>query len=803
MIKYYVKLAFRGYLRNRKFTILILLSLITGLFVAYIGMSYIRFENSFESFHNNSDHIYRLVRTYRSQDYSVIGFPSWSSTSSEVQQLQVESLKSSPGVMDITQFIISPYSEFIKADEKQITSDGILSTNTPSGFVNMFTWNPIMGSLESFTFGNNKVLLTSSLAKRLFGPEFKFQDSLLGSLIFVGEEPYELAAVIEDVPANSHFGFEVAVSTDRIDYWGSRTYVQVDAQIFPDEVENQLNATIATFNPNLDKDELYAGHYLQPISNIHLDSNILYEAKSPGNRIYISLIGIFALLILFITLFNYANITLAIKSKASKSIGVRKAMGAHNGMIAFQFFLEGILLSLLSIPFVGILVSLFVPGFNALMEADIPSNLFEDPNSLMGLIALAIGIGFLASLTPASYLGMRRVVSLFKEDWKQTNFQTFSVRKYMIVSQLVILIGMSSVSFLVSKQLEFVNQKDIGYKKEGVIFAYTSQDNIGYFQQKLRQIPGVIAVGNGSSFGTQVFNQGTYQIEGLETVFDDANQLYLDQEGYKAYDIKSTLTEIPAGRFTLINQTAAEKISRMKGIQPEDLIGAEVVTEPEYTDPETGQSGIPFTVSGIFEDIHLFSLHERMDPYFLTIQENLLMDGRSIISYDPTHEKKVISDVESVYAELKEVFPLELEFLSENLNNLYKQDKRTANLIHYFNVIAVFLSAIGIIGVSLFLTLARRKEFGIRKVLGASALSIVSTSTTEYVLMVGIALVIAWPAAYWIADTWLSNFAYRIPIQQWIFLVVGVVTLAFVSVLVGIVSHKAALENPAQSLKTE
>ncbi|WP_373523451.1 ABC transporter permease [Aquiflexum sp.] len=145
-----------------------------------MGLSYIRFENSYEGFHNNSEQIYRLVRTYRSQDYCVIGFPAWSSSSSEEQQRQVESLKSSPGVTDITQFITSPYSEFIRADEKQIPSNGILSTNTPSGFVNMFTWDPLLGYLESFGSGNNKVLLTASLAERLFGRGFQSQDALVG-----------------------------------------------------------------------------------------------------------------------------------------------------------------------------------------------------------------------------------------------------------------------------------------------------------------------------------------------------------------------------------------------------------------------------------------------------------------------------------------------------------------------------------------------------------------------------------------------------------------------------------------------
>lgn len=803
MFKSSLKIAFRSYLRNRKFTVLILLSLVSGLFVAYMGMSYIRFETGFENFHNNSEDIYRLVRTYRSQDYSVIGFPSWSDSSPDEQLTQSNALKSSAGVLDVSQFIISPFSEFIKSGEKQIASAGILSTNTPKGFVNMFTWKPKLGSLENFASGNKKALLTTSSAEKLFGDSYFSNEDVIGRILLVGEEPYILAAIIEDIPANSHFDFEIALSSDRIGYWGSRIYIQVDNSVSLQEVERQLITSFSTFNPRLSQDQLYGGHYLQPIKDIHLNSNLLYESKSPGNKQYIALIGFFAILIILITLFNYANLTLAIKFKAGKSIGVRKAMGAKSRIIAYQFFMEGILLSLVSIPFVAVMVSIFAPSFNVLMGTDIPSNLFEDPWSFLGLIILATIIGFLSSLTPALYLGMRGVVSLFKEDWKQPSYQNFSVRKYMIITQLVILIGITSVSFLISRQLDFVVKKDVGYKKEGVLYAYTSDGITAFFQQKLRQIPGIKAVGSGSSFGIQVFNQGTYQLEGLETVFDDANQLYLDQEGYYAYNIKSTMDTISEGRVTLVNRTAAEKFAKLKGIQPEELIGTQVITEPEYTNEETGESGIPFTIAGIFEDIHLFSLHQRMDPYFLTVQENLVMDGRSIVSYDPENEGEVVAAVNAVYAELNESFPLEIEFLSENLASLYQQDKRTVALVSYFNVIAVFISGIGIIGVTIFLTMARRKEIGIRKVLGASSFSIISSTSKEYVMMVGLSMLIAWPAAYWAAKTWLSNFAYRIDIPQWIFLLVGLSTLCLVFVLVSIVAFRASQENPAKSLKTE
>ena len=799
----YLKIAYRGYLRNQKFSILNLMSLITGLLIAYMGISYISYETGFEGFHKDSDKIYRLARTYRAQDYSVIGFPSWSESSAEVQRQQVEVLKGSPGIEEVTQFITTPFFEYVRFKENQVSTDGILITNTPSGFVDMFTWQPVFGSLDDFSTGLNKVLLTESLAEKLFGPEFLSSDDLINSQIQVGGVDYELAAIIQDVPANSHFYFNLAMSNERIENWGSRVYLKVLEYSNLADVESQLNATIASFNPRLQQDPLYAGHFLQPIESIHLNSDILYESKAPGKPWYITLIGFFAGFILILTLFNYANLTLAIKSKESKTIGIRKAMGAQNGMIISQFLIEGILLSLLALPIVALLISLIMPYFNALMGTDISANLLSEPIILLVLVGLAIVVGALAGLSPALYLGLRGAVSLFKEDLKQSGFQSFPVRKYLLLSQFVMLIAITCVSFFISQQLAFVEGKDIGFKKEGILYAYTSAEIMEAFQQRVRQIPGVLAVGNGSSLGIQAFNQLTYRLDGSETVFDDSNQLYMDPEGLNAYGIKTTLPEIPQSRITLINQTAAAKFANLLGVKKEDLIGIKVITEPEYTNEETGEVGIPFTIGGIFEDIHLFSLHEKIEPYFLTLSGSVRMDGRSIVSYYPENEAEVLQEINSIYDEFKEPIPLELEYLGENVAKLYEQDRQIADLLHYFNLIAVFLASLGIIGVTIFMAMARRKEIGIRKVLGAPVLSIIHTFIREYIYLIGIAMLIAWPISYFTAKTWLANFAYKIEINHVVFVLVGTVVLALAMAIVGVITFKVAQDNPVKSLRTD
>ena len=802
MLKNYFKIAFRGYLRNGKFTALNLLSLVIGLFVAFVGISYLLFETGYERFHQNSDRIYRVAWSYRSQDYSIVGFPS-SVETGEDQIRHAEAISTTPGLEEVVQFINAPGPEFIASGEAKIQEDGILTTNTAKSFVKMFSWQPILGTLDNFGNGIRKAMLTESVAAKLFGPEFKTNSQLIGSTLRVGGEDYELAAIIQDVPVNSHFDFKIALNSEQINYWGTRVYVLAEPEVNASSLTAQINQTFATINPRMAQDELYKGHFLQPISDIHLHSNLLYESKSPGNKGYLLLIGFFSAFILIITLFNYTNLTLAIKSKESKMIGVRKAMGADNSMIVSQFLVDGIALSLIAVPLVGILVSLLVPRFNSLMGTDLADNLLQNPQNLVLLVGLAVFLGLVASISPSIYLSVRKTVSLFKEDSKQVNFQQFPVRKYLVISQFVILIAISCVSVFISSQLRFVAEKDLGYRKDGILFAYTSPEKLGYFQEKIRQIPGVLSVGNGSSLGIETFNQGTYRLEGSDQIFDDSNQLYFDFEALKAYGIQVTQGKLEGSRITLINRTAAERFAQLQGISPDELIGRQVITEPEYVNEETGETGFPFTIGGIVEDIHLFSLREKVGPYFLTISDSLVMDGRSIVAFNPENSASVMNSIAEVYKGMDEELPLELEFMSDNLSQLYAQESQLSDLLRYFNLVAVCLAGLGIIGITLFMTISRKKEIGIRKVLGASVLSIIQLATKEYLVMVGVAFLVAIPISYYTVQTWLDNFAYQIGINPLVFVGVGLLTLAFTAALVSFISYHAANANPVNSLKDE
>jgi putative ABC transport system permease protein len=796
-----LKLIVRGYNRHRTFTGLNLLSITIGLFVAYITVNYLKFEQGYDTFHNKHPNLYRMGWNYRAQQYSVIGFPPDADASKQL--LQVEALKKATGVVDVLQMYIGDHAQLVTVGNQVINCENILTTNTPGAFVRMFSWQTRQGSTANFSEGSDKAILTVSTAQKLLGVSALKSKDWQTTNITVNGKTYQIAAIVDDVPANSHFDFSVALSVPSIDYWGSRIYIEREDQFEQAELERNLSSALATFNPRLREDPLHGGHFLQPLSDIHLRSNLLYEIKTPGNPQYITLLGLFGLFILAITLFNYTNLSLAIKLKEIKTLGVQRALGATNTALGLHLLIESVLLALLALPLVGWLLYVLVPYFNELMQTDIPREIWRKPQAILEVVALSLALGVLTALPSIVYVISKNTLHLFKESASKLTAQRLPLRKGLMIGQMAMLICITSVSYFVMRQIWFIEQKDLGFRQEGILYAYTSEEKQPLFQAQLRQIPEITAVGNGSSFGINPFNQMTYKLPDRDLVFDDASQLYLDFEALKAYNLKTSLLAVPTTRTTLINRTAAEKLAKIKGVTPQDLIGTVVLTEPEYTDPTTGQSGFIFTIDGIFEDIHLFSLHEKMEPYFITLSAGVRMDGRSIIACDPNNTKVVMKKIADIYQGLNESSPLNLELQTDNLTDLYARDHQTAKLLIALNAIAILLASLGIIGMTLFTATAKTKEIGIRKVLGASRWSIVALMGAEHGTLVAIAACCGWLPAYWITSQWLSNFSYHIDIKQAIFVFVSIGAFFMSAMLVALTAFRAASANPVKSLRSE
>jgi len=806
MLKNALNIAIRNLKANPLFTFLNMASMVIGLLVIYIAFSYLRFEKSYDTFHEDSELLYRVGRTLRQQDYAVVGFSNWNNSNALEQKAQINGIKAVAGIDNAAQFYIANEPEYLTYGEVRLTQEKILSTNTPAGFTELFSWKLLAGNFNTFKDVQNTMLINASTAYKLLGNTN--YDALIDKPVTLGEETFSVAAVIEDVPANSHFDFKVATHVPRIDYWGSHMYVKLLTQAQPDAVENRLNEAVLKIDPSLATNETYKRHFLQKVTDIHLKSNILYELKPPGNANYMYLIGVFGLLIILIALFNYANFTLALKTRQSRVIGVRKVLGASRVQIASQFLIEALVLVLLSLPILFVAIYITVPFFNEFMDVSLARNPLRDVQMIPVFLLITLTIGILASIAPALLISSKKTLTLFKEKLGAKSAGRFSMRRYLIISQFSILIGVSSVSYFMYRQIQFIEQKDLGFKKDGILFTYSNPDDLEAFQAQLKSIPEVETVGNGSAFGIETFNNVRYRLEGSTTIFEDANQFYLDYDAVKAYDLKTTLSpdifQNSSNRIRrdLINKSAAERFAKLKGVAVNELIGTRVIMEPEYQN-EDGNYGIPITIAGIYEDIHVFSLRERVAPYFITVSDNVRMGGLSIVAFNEEATEATLSKIKAVYDGMSNLYPLEIEFLDANFQELHARDKRTAKLVFILNGIAILLAGMGIVSITLLLIVGKTKEIGIRKVLGASELQILKLSVREYVGFVFLGLILSAPLSWLVAQNWLDNFAYRVALDIWVFPLVAILVFVLAALIVGTVSLKSAMTNPIKSLRTE
>jgi len=803
----YLKIAVRNFSRKSVYTAINLIGLVLGILGVALAALYIQYETSFDQFHSKADQLYRVARTYRSQDYSVVSFDGYNSSSREAQLQQVSEIRNLPGVEDACHFFIFDTETFVETLDKRLAIDQILSTNTPASFLAMFDWPFLLGDASAVKKSINRAVLTRSAAEDLYGPEWASAD-ILSEIITIEDTTYLLAGVIEDIPKNSHYEFNILLHQPRIDYWGGRTYVELTTGADPTEVARAMDDNMALINTSMAQDELFAGNFLQPITSIHLNSNILYEMKPPGDVRYLYVFGLIGLVIILITIANYTNLSIAMNSGRNREIGLRKALGAARPSLVTQFLMESVVMTLIATPLVLLFLQAILPWFNTFMQVSINNLYLQDYGYFLSIVGAAIAIGLIAGMYPAFFLSSRKIKELFTKDSIRTQTRGFSTRKLLITVQLILLIGLISATYFINQQMSFIKNKDLGYRTEGILYVNVPSDDYEVFRNELIKSSAVSHVGSGSTLGTNPFNQTTYKLENTGEVFDDAYDLAMDQEAVKAYGLKTTINESPRNEAGapnvqfLINETAAEKLALGFGIELQELIGKQIILEPEYVQ-EDGTVGIPRTIAGFFDDINLFSLRERVKPYFLSIYRESNWRPQAIIAFESNQVSAVMDNVQAAYDKLGAVAPLSYEFQQQRIASLYEQEERIASLTIYLSLVAAVLAIVGLAALTAYLTSLKRKEVGIRKVMGATVFQIIYRFNHEYLILILIALLVSSPLAYYGISKWFTNFAYSISINPIVFILAAVLTLAFTLVAVSTIAYQAAVANPVKSLRDD
>ncbi|MEM6769709.1 MAG: FtsX-like permease family protein [Bacteroidota bacterium] len=780
------------------------LCLVVGIVTAALAISYLNYEGSYDADVPNVNNKYRLGMNLRSQGYSMLSYEDYYSSGRVMQLGMTEALTAIPGIEAAPQFQTFPEAQLVELNNRKLETEQILHTITPAQLADFFGWKFFAGRAIDFAAAPNVAALTEREAQRFFGPDWD-AEAVIGQQLRIDTTDYTVAGVVANPPPNSHFDFSIALYRDVIGYWGPRIYVEAGASETVASLTSKINENFAGLNARLAEDELFGGVIVQPLRDVHLNSDLLYELKPPGKPAYLYIIGLIALLVLLLTISNYTNLSVAMSSGRSREIGMRKVFGATDGHIAGQFLLEAVMLSLLAIPAVVVILSFLLPRFDALMGTAIAESGMVNTQLWWVISGCTLGVGLLAGLYPAMFLARKRILELFHRKLSSARQRRLPLRKVIIVGQFVLLIGLCSLTLFVNRQLRYMQDKDLGYQKENILYVNVNADSARFstFRNEVLNLPEVTAVGAGDPMGQQPYNQLTYKLSGREEVFDDANNIYLDYQSLAMMGIETSIPEYvntpesAPRQLVLINQTLADRLKNRYGLKPEELVGQILLQEPEYVDAETGQVGFPYEIAGTFQDVNMFSLRERVDPMFMTVTRDPRFVYWAGIRYAGDSQADILARVREVYdrVELAPVFTH--AFLEDNLTELYEEESRIATLSTYFSLVAFLTAVIGLIALTAFLTAVRRREIGIRRILGAGTLDILARYNAEYLWPLAAALIIAVPLTILVVNNWLSTFAYRISLGPGVFLVAALLTLVITVLAVSVVTVRAARAVPA------
>jgi len=785
-----LKIAIRVLTRHKGYTLINLAGITVGVTVCLLIGLYVQHELSYDRYHINHQNIYRLANKVDGASYengiAKVSAP-WGP--GLAQNL--------PEIKSMCRFVFFGETLFKNGDKEFYEPDGFYADST---VLDLFSWNLIAGDPKTAMDAPNKMIITESFAKKYFGNE-----NPLGKTFTVDNtDLYKVTGLIKDVPSNSHFRFNFLVSLstyhhpDMIKWnrWNQfYTYLLLKPGASIPAVEQKANAFL---DEHLDSATAVASTpFLQPLTSIHLHSDLFREIEANSSSSYVYIFGTLALFIILIACLNFVNLSTAQAIKRSAEVGIRKVNGASRISLLWQFLSETILICIASIILAIGLAWVVLPYLNNFLEKQIPFNWLTGKWLLGGIIALFVFISLVSGLYPAVVLASFNPVKIIGRR-SSAMFSGSLLRKALVVCQFSISIIMIIAALVTGMQLNYINNKKLGFNKEQIlIIPLRDQETIRRFEivkQELSQVPGVISVSasanrpGGSDFGIP------YEIEGLpQDNLPPMRLLVVDQDFLKTYQM-----EIASGRgfqkelstdtnAYLINEEAARQL----GLK--NPVGSLMKMPAIYRGPAP--------IIGVVKDFHFRSLHEKIAPLFFIIETTFFTE--LAVRIRTTETEKTIEGLRKKWAGIEPQNPFTYNFFDEGFNRLYISETRTASIVRIFSILAIFIACLGLLGLATHSTQQRVKEIGIRKVLGAKVSGIVFLLSFEFLKLVFLAAIIAFPVAWWAMNNWLKDFAYRVNIEWWVFVVGGGSALVITLLTVLSKAISAAIANPVKSLRTE
>lgn len=806
MIKNYFKIAWRNLVKNKVFSFINIVGLSVGIAVCFIIMMYVQNEFSFDRFNKKADRIVRVAFKAEINGGKIF--------EANVMPPVAQAMKNYyPEVQDATRLQVGGTPKITYNDKT--FKDNEMAFVDPN-FFSIFTLPLVEGDAKTALQQPNTIIITKAIAKKYFGDETPMGKTL----IFPGspEEVYKVTGIIDKVPANSHFHFDLFASMlslddAKSDSWMSSnyfTYLLLKQGADYKKLESKLPAMVEKYLGPQTEQSLgismkqfitkgnYIGFTLQPLTSIHLYSHSNYELSPPGNAMYDYMFSAVAIFMLLIACINFINLSTASASKRAKEVGVRKAIGSGKIQLIKQFLIESALLVFIALLFSYFLVKFALPVFNTISGKDLHFDF--SLKIISAFIGLGLLVSFIAGLYPAFYLSSFNPIEVLKGKFTPGN-KSFGLRSSLVVFQFFISVGLVIGTIVVWQQMSYIRNKNLGYNKEQLLTipnSYALGENEEVYKLEILNDPRVVnaTVSSFKPAGPSSGNNALAYPLGHDNELMKTLEYHVDENYIPTYEMK-----IVAGRnfsksfatdstAIIINETAAKAF----GWNELTAVGQTIIRENS-----TRGKNVPFHVIGVVKDFNFQSLHEPITPLLMT----LAPDYGLIFRVKTADIKGLLATMKTKWDQFNKDEPFTFTFMDDLYNKTYAAEKNTGTILNIFAVLTILVACLGLFGLVTFTAEQRTKEVGIRKTLGASVASITKMLSIDFLKLVLIASVISFPVAWWAMNRWLQSFAYRIHISWWIFFAAGIMAILIALITVSFQAIKTAKSNPVKSLRTE
>ena len=803
MFKNHIKTALRNIKKQKSFAALNVLGFALGISATLLITIWINSELSYDRFHANADRIYRISQRF-DFDGEVIH-------QTQTPGILAKTLMNQcPEVESVTR--VRGFSEgtLIRAGEKKIFE--IRHGYADEGFFKVFSFLLKRGNPETVLSSPHTAVLSETAARRYFGS----QDPV-GQVLNVFEENFRVTGVYEDMPDNSHFHLDVLCSVASFPrynepHWGInafKTYALLKEGASLDGFREKLRQIIKNnmFSTEEDYSTMLAkGNSktmpLQKLTDIHLKSNLLWEFEPNGNGRYVGYLTFIAGLILIIAIINYVNLSTARSSGRAKEVGIRKVHGSTRNSLIRQFIIESVLMTQFALVLSLGIIRLFMPAFRNLVgKPNLQAHFIHQPIILVGLIASAVVVGIIAGIYPALVLSSFHPIAVLRGRFSG-GLKKSALRNALVVFQfsasIILLVG----TIVVKKQLDYAQNKNLGYDREQVVVLNTYGeigDDLTIIKEKLKQNPSIVSVSASNSVPGKAFDNIGISLEEKDD-WKGTNMIAVDYDYLEVMRMEMAEGRFFSSAYPTDKQAVILNESKARALGEKNLLDKIMNI---WVGSERGN--LPFRIIGIIKDFHYESFHEEVKPMGMILTPGASGWAESYLSVR-IRTQNVNSTMKALKKTWDEVYPghpFEYTFLDSIYDELYKNEARTGKVFSLFTAFAMFVACLGLFGLSSFAVVQRTKEIGIRKVLGATSQGIFFKLSGDFSKWVVAANILAWPVAYLLMKNWLASFAYRIDLEWWMFGIAGILALLVSLFTISLQTIKAARANPAVSLKYE